>query len=794
MNAFLTNLRTAVVLMLSAAIGSAAAQAGSPIQRPFAAELTAYNVVWDSPSKDATGSMPLCGGNLGLNVWFEGDDLLFYLGSPDSRIENGKLVKLGRVRLTLSPPPFRRTFRQELDLAESCIRITGDGASLKLWVDAFQPVVHVEMQSASPVTVSIAYESWRFQARPVNNGLEWCYRLDPKQDLRRAKLQQQKVEAIADTIPEPLKNLTLGGRIVGSGLVQDGAGAGTSMKTPFTSRKLKTAAPVTTLDLRVLLRVAQDDSPEAWRAELDKLEKAPADRAKTVAWWNEFWDRSYIVINPGAKPGDTAWQVGRNYQLFRYMLAANRTGKFPTLFNGGIHTFDNPLPSANAFGASGPNPDERAWWGCMFMAQNQRLVYWPMLKSGDFDLLDVGLDFYRDRAPVAEAKAKLFFGVDGTLFTESLDVFGLIAACPSGNGLEAATHLTYHFTSGLDFACMMLEECRFEGRGLKESLPVMMGMLKFYDNFYQKECQKRTGKALDDKGKLVIFPGNSCEMGVGCKNHADAVAGLRALTDGLLELPGADRAWLQSFRTRIPAIPTAEKNGHRIIALAESWQAIANPNEFPQLYTVFPFHQYGVGLPDLELARDTWRYGAFDDRMQKESLCWKYANIAAADLGLAREAQSYCLRKFLYPFGNDGGTAHYGHCAPFTARFPAFWVTYPFDAFPDMDHGGCAMIGLQEMLLQTPGDRLLILPGWQADWDVHFKLHAPKKTTVECELRGGRIVKLEVLPVVRRKDVEIIGPVPVPPKPVSQGEPATAASVWHNAGYEPSRRLEAEIP
>ena len=65
-----------------------------------------YNVVWDSPSKDSTGSMPLGGGCLGLNVWVEGDDLLFYIGHPDSRVESGKLVKLGRVRIRLDP--FRR--------------------------------------------------------------------------------------------------------------------------------------------------------------------------------------------------------------------------------------------------------------------------------------------------------------------------------------------------------------------------------------------------------------------------------------------------------------------------------------------------------------------------------------------------------------------------------------------------------------------------------------------------------------------------------------------------------------
>ncbi len=68
------------------------------------------------------------------------------------------------------------------------------------------------------------------------------------------------------------------------------------------------------------------------------------------------------------------------------------------------------------------------------------------------------------------------------------------------------------------------------------------------------------------------------------------------------------------------------------------------------------------------------------------------------------------------------------------------------DAFPDMDHGGCAMVGLQEMLLQTPGERILLLPAWPKDWDVKFKLHAPKETTIECVVRGGRITKLKVVP------------------------------------------------
>lgn len=776
----------AVFAIMLTMLGTAPAAAGPATD--------SYRLVWTSQSENSVGSMPLAGGELGLNVWVEGDDLLFYIGHPDSRIEDQKLVKLGRVRLTLTPSPFKQQFRQELDLAESCIRITGDGVELKLWVDAFDPVVHVEMESKAPVEARVAYESWRFAATPVAGGLEWVYRLDPaRSDLAR-KLKQQQAEAIAgQMIADPLKNLTMGGRLVAPGLVAAGTGEGVYMKTPFKSWAVKTAQPVSKLDLRVLLRVAQDDSVEAWRGALDRLQAAPADRQRTLAWWKEFWERSWIEINPGAKPEDTGWQVGRNYQLFRYLLAANRTGKSPTLFNGGIFTFDNPLPDARAFDAAGPWPDERAWWGCLFMAQNQRWVYWPMLKAGDNDLLDVGLGFYRDRVPVAQAKARHFLGAEGTLFTESLDEYGLIAACPSGNGLEAAGHLTYHFTSMLEFAFMMEEQCRFAGRDPGPSLPMMLGVLKFYDSFYQQQTLKRTGQPLDANGKLVVYPGNSCEHGVGCKNHSDAIAGLQAIAEGLraLDLPAADRAWLDGFSQRIPSIPVVEKNGKRTIALAESWQGIANPNEFTQLYTLFPFHRYGVGLPDLDVARNTWKTG---QPIQKEAMCWKYGNTGVAVLGLADEAQAYALKKFLWPFeGNGTKTVAHGNCAQFRPRFPAFWVAYPFDAFPDMDHGGTAMVGLQEMLLQTPGDRLLLLPAWPQAWDVNFKLHAPKQTTVEGEVRAGKLVKLVVTPASRRRDVEIIGPLaplPPPPVPVSQGKTATASSTYHRPGYEADKAVD----
>src|ERR1051325_9405323 len=86
--------------------------------------LERYNVVWDSPSKDVSGSMPIGSGSLGANVWVEeSGDILLLLGKTDAWDENCSLLKLGRIRLTIYPPPNIKTFRQTLRLATGDIEI-----------------------------------------------------------------------------------------------------------------------------------------------------------------------------------------------------------------------------------------------------------------------------------------------------------------------------------------------------------------------------------------------------------------------------------------------------------------------------------------------------------------------------------------------------------------------------------------------------------------------------------------------------------------------------------------------
>lgn len=76
------------------------------------------------------------------------------------------------------------------------------------------------------------------------------------------------------------------------------------------------------------------------------------------------------------------------------------------------------------------------------------------------------------------------------------------------------------------------------------------------------------------------------------------------------------------------------------------------------------------------------------------------------------------------------------------------------DWTPDQDHISVIQNALQLMLMQCEGNEILLLPAWPPKWDVDFKLHAPKNTTVECEVKDGSVVKLVVTPASRREDVE----------------------------------------
>src|SRR5580692_5716062 len=86
-----------------------------------------YDVVWNSPSADARGSMPLGNGEVTVNAWVETNgDLQFYIGRNDSYSEISRLLKVGLIRVSLWPNPFEdgQPFSQQLHLRDGVIEIS----------------------------------------------------------------------------------------------------------------------------------------------------------------------------------------------------------------------------------------------------------------------------------------------------------------------------------------------------------------------------------------------------------------------------------------------------------------------------------------------------------------------------------------------------------------------------------------------------------------------------------------------------------------------------------------------
>jgi len=748
---------------------------------PVEQQISDYNPVWTSQSTGSGSSMPCGGGDIGLNVWVEKGELLFYMARSGTFDENNALLKLGRVRIKLSPNPFEgKTFKQELILRDGYISISAANgelsATIKIRADVFHPLVQVEISSSKALSATFAYESWRSADKPLkgreNNSNSWKWA--PQGDVKTFKdeisfehnsvlfyhrnrettvfdaaVKQQGLESMKDSLSDPLKNLTFGGIMQGDNLRPAGNSSGTYLNTAYRGWKLKAIKPARKFNMRIVLHTAQTSTPGTWKDQLKSTVTTVASTQKTAAlkttkWWNDYWDRSFIFIE--AKPGSPEWQIARNYQLFRYLLGCNAYGTMPTKFNGGLFTSD-PVTVDSSYRFT---PDFRNWGGGTYTAQNQRLVYWPMLKSGDADLMKPQFEFYLHALGNAKRRTRFYWNHEGAAFTEQMENFGLPNPAEYGwkrpdgydKGMEYNAWLEYEWDTALEFCLMILETQRYEGIDISSYLPLISNCLTFFDAHYQYLALQRGSKALDAKGHLVLYPGSGAETYKMAYNSSSTIAGLKTVLTRLLELPEGPAAAKQKQQwadmlERIPPLSFREFGGHPTIAPAVHWERINN-TESPQLYPVFPWGIYGLGKAGLDTAINTYQYDT-DALKFRSHVGWKQDNIFAARLGLTKEAERLTLLKM-----KDSGR-----------RFPAFWGP-GFDWVPDHNWGGSGMTGMQEMLLQTDGRKIMLFPAWPKEWDTHFKLHAPYQTTVEAVLRNGKVEVLKVNPESRRKDIVIM--------------------------------------
>jgi hypothetical protein len=722
-------------------------------------ELAPYNVDWLSPSADYNGSMPLGNGDIGINLWCQpNNDLIFYVSKTDAWSESGRLLKLGRVRVGITPNPFTtgQPFHQQLNLPNGEILITaGSGASavtLRVWVDANHPAICVDGQSRQPCEWRVDFETWRTADRTLTGGerdsaygimdgpnpivvkpdtmvggqakqLLWYHR-NPS-SIWGDTFRVQSLGYLTNSLTDPLRTRTFGAAVRGDGL------------TNHSATRLLSVGLRTNLNLTIVPLTTVTNSVAEWLSNVAATAAAvtgqdPQQRyAAHCAWWQDFWQRHWIVIKDSG--GANSYNVTRGYLLQRFINAAGGRGNSPIKFNGSIFTVD---------GNNGGqwDADYRAWGG-PYWFQNTRLPYHTMLTAGDLDLMQPFFKMYADALPVARARVQSYYKHAGAYFPETMYFWGMWNNDNYGweragktVGRSDNAYIRWHWESGIELTAMMLDYFAFtQDRTFASNilLPMAGEIVDLFDHRF----------ARDGSGKITFTPAQALETyQEGTVNPMPEIAGLRTVLSGLLNLPASllpsarSNQWTRLLG-EMPALPTRLLSSQTVLSPA----GVLGPKlniETPELYALFPFQHFGLGLPNLDLARRSYNL-----RQDIGTAGWTQDPIIAALVGATNDAKAQVIARFA--------------ARNSASRFPGFYGPN-YDWTPDQDHPSVAMIALQKMLLQCVGDRILLCPAWPADWDVEFKLRAPGNTILEGRVRAGRLENFTITPAARAKDVEVL--------------------------------------
>ena len=718
--------------------------------------LNEYNVVYQESGKDHFDAMPTGNGDIGINVWTENEhDIIILIAKNDSWEESSILCKVGKLRLTIpSEVPLQKdeNFVQTLHLEESKISIVTSEYRFDIWVDANEAVIHIDGESSLAKKIQVNLDWYRSEDAPLpwkenagsifksldgdapypsvvykdtllekDNAIVWCHcNQSPKNDGYFINMELQGLKDYVPKMPHPLKGRTFGAWVQGEGLVS------------ASEQSLVSKNESQQHNLCIAVVTKTQSSVEDWTETVASLIESTKTKNLQKAfenhktWWRDFWNKSHIIMFGS---DEKASHVSRVYMIQRYLNACSSRGAFPIKFNGGIWS---SIPRGGSY-------DFRQW-GDGYWWQNQRMVYWPMIASGDFDLMKCFFDCYDNALELNKFKTQKYYGHSGAHFAETIYWWGAAVSAHYGwtpfeersAPEEECTYTRYYFQNNIERVLMMHEfwlytqDNDFANQTL---LPHAHETLLFYDQHYQRK-----------NGKLKFFPAQSLETWHEAEDPTPEVAGLNYLLTRLLSLPvqlvgDEQKEKWQSLLQELPELPQREIEGESVIAPAHKYEVNKNV-ENPELYCVFPYRLYGLGkTTDIEIARNTMAH-----RVNKQQSCWCQNEIQQAYLGLTAEAKA--------------GVVNRAYGKHEKASFPTYWGAF-YDSAPCQDHAGGLLNSLQSMLIQSEGKEIRLFPAWPKEWDVNFKCYAPYNTIVEGSFVGGELLNLKVSPQSRMDDVVV---------------------------------------
>jgi len=695
--------------------------------------------------------MPIGNGDITANVWVEnnGGDLMMYIGKSDSWSEGTRLLKIGRTRMHFNPNPFAvgAPFSQTLNFYLGEIDINagqaGSQVYLRIWIDANQPVIRVEASGQQNFTMSCSNEIWRSSVLALNSTNTSSFYGVSGATPAPSESADVAVTNLADRLVWYHQNTnSYFSTLFAAENLNGYAG---SYADPWTIRIFGATIQATNFSVvnsqelmsgsgtnfvvSIFPYTAQPVTAAAWQAQMSNLvtqvnaTNIGIARTNHYTWWDAFWNRSWIFVS-----GDTnATNVTRGYLEQRFVNACQSRGSYPAKFNGGSFTFDY----------KGENGDYR-FWGPDYWNQNTRELYWPLLATGDFDLMQPYFNVYTKMLPLQMAVTQKYYGHGGAFFPETFNIFGLYNGDNwrwnnSSGTICGDTYITYHYQGGLDTLAMMLsyydytQDSSFATNYL---VPFGTQVIRFFNLHWPKV-----------NGKLFFYPANACETYWSCTNSTDYISGLMSDIPRLVALPtnfttpALINEWT-NCQASLPPLPMDSNNTY--VKPAQNYGTAEN-SENPECYCIFPYRLYGIGLSNFNVGLAT-----FTNRTVKTYKSdWGQDVIEEPLVGLTAAGQSNVIFNF-----TDTDP---------TARFQAFWTSRN-DYLPTQDTGCTAMLGLQYMLMQCYGNQFNVLPSWPSTWNVDFKLCAPSNTTVRVKFQSGAISYVAVTPTNRANN--LTGPSP----------------------------------
>lgn len=722
----------------------------------FGQTVSDFNLQFREPGTDSWSSLPLGNGEITAQVWTNKDgSIQSYLATSDSRDGMDNPIKVGKLTIRFEPNIFANGsgYTEVLLLNEGSFRIKNSIADISCRVDANHPQLIISGTSKVPVKISVTNNIWRKETRDWNkdeylaeygdehmpfkpfmeadsslvigSGIAWFHR--NKNEVFWNELMKAN-DLLDEGIPNPLKNRTSGAIVSGNGF------------SPLNDTVLQTVRPLKRFLLKTSIWVGQTDTEEDYIRTLQNLALASAREregvlmAAHVRWWSDFWNRSYVYFDADdSQLKDTLQILNRGYILQRYVNAIGGRGRLPVKFNGAslvLDTYKQPIGRV-----SGKSADARLWGGAYWW-QNTRLIYYPMLASGDFDLIQPFMKFYFDLLPLMKRMTQKFQKHEGARFNETMHFWGAWRGGDIGwnrtnlqPGISTNPYIKDLIITGLEMGNYLLDYYAYTGdrQMLDEKIvPFIKEILLYYQNHYYHDAQ----------GKLLITPAQACETYINGVNPTPDIAGLFVVTSRVLALTKDEQmnSLCNKIQETLPSLPQAVKHGKRVILPIQDYKKIINV-EYPELYPVFPFRMFGVGKEDNEMAINTFK------EKSRPYAGWQQTGIQAALLGLTDSAAKVMKSN--------------GLAFDKRFRFPGFWGPN-YDYTPDQCHAGNYINTIQTMLLQTNGDDVYLLPAWPKEWNVKFKLHIPGNKQIEAEWKNGKMVMLKKYPEPKSGEV-IVG-------------------------------------